>query len=67
MADIALGFNSIDGYLGAHEVFQGALIGRVGNRIAKGKFTIDGQEYTLPLNNGLNHLHSGPGGFFNVE
>ncbi len=67
MADVVLGFNSIDGYMGAHEVFHGALIGRVGNRIAKGKFSIDGQEYTLPLNNGLNHLHGGPGGFFNVE
>lgn len=66
MGDIVLGFSSIDGYLGAKETFHGALIGRVGNRIAKGKFSIDGQEYTLPCNNGVNHLHGGPGGFHNV-
>lgn len=66
MGDIVLGFSSIDGYMKAKEVFHGALIGRVGNRIAKGKFTLDGQEYTLPLNNGVNHLHGGPGGFHNV-
>lgn len=66
MADIVLGFSSIDGYLNTKEVFHGALIGRVGNRIAKGKFTLDGQEYTLPLNNGVNHLHGGPGGFHTI-
>lgn len=66
MGDIVLGFSSIDGYLNAKEVFHGALIGRVGNRIAKGKFTLDGQEYSLPCNNGVNHLHGGPGGFHNV-
>lgn len=66
ISDIVLGFSSIDGYLKAKEVFHGALIGRVGNRIAKGKFTLEGQEYTLPLNNGVNHLHGGPGGFHNV-
>lgn len=66
IADVVLGFNSIDGYLGAKEVFHGALIGRVGNRIAKGKFTLDGMEYTLPINNDPNHLHGGPGGFHNV-
>lgn len=66
MADVVLGFTSIDGYLKAKEVFHGALIGRVGNRIAKGKFTLDGKEYTLPLNNGVNHLHGGKGGFHTV-
>jgi len=66
MGDIVLGFSSIEGYLKAKETFHGALIGRVGNRIAKGKFTIDGQEYNLPINNGVNHLHGGPGGFHNV-
>ncbi len=66
MGDIVLGFSSLVGYLNAKEVFHGALIGRVGNRIAKGKFTLDGQEYTLPLNNGINHLHGGPGGFHSV-
>ena len=66
MGDIVLGFSSLDSYLKAKEVFHGALIGRVGNRIGKGKFTLDGQEYKLPLNNGVNHLHGGPGGFHNV-
>jgi len=66
MGDIVLGFNSIDGYLHANMPYHGTLIGRVGNRIAKGKFTIDGQEYTLPLNNGVNHLHGGPKGFHAV-
>ncbi len=65
-ADVVLGFSSIDKYLDAKEAFHGALIGRVGNRIAKGKFLIDGEEYTVPLNNGPNHLHGGPGGFHNV-
>lgn len=66
MADVVLGFNTLDGYLNAGMPFHGTLIGRVGNRIAKGKFTIDGTEYTLPLNNGVNHLHGGPGGFHAV-
>ena len=64
--DVVLGFSSINGYLNAKEVYHGALIGRVGNRIAKGKFELDGVEYSLPLNNGVNHLHGGPGGFHNV-
>ncbi|WP_423127973.1 aldose epimerase family protein [Gaoshiqia sp. Z1-71] len=66
MADVVHGFSSIGGYLNANEVFHGALIGRVGNRIARGKFSLNGEEYSLPLNNGLNHLHGGPGGFHNV-
>lgn len=66
MADVVLGFNSISGYINAKEVFHGALIGRVGNRIAKGEFTLDEREYTLPINNDPNHLHGGPDGFHNV-
>nr|WP_319273158.1 aldose epimerase family protein [uncultured Draconibacterium sp.] len=65
MADVVLGFPSIDAYLNAKEVFHGALIGRVGNRIAKGKFTLNNIEYTLPINNDPNHLHGGPDGFHN--
>ena len=66
MGDVVLGFSSIDGYLNAHEVFYGTLVGRVGNRIARGKFTLDNKEYILPINNDPNHLHGGPGGFHNV-
>jgi aldose 1-epimerase len=64
--DVVLGFSSISEYLDAKEAFHGALIGRVGNRIAGGKFQLEDTEYTLPLNNGPNHLHGGPGGFHNV-
>lgn len=60
--DIVLGFDSLAGYLGQHPYF-GATIGRYSNRIAKGKFTLDGEDYTLATNNGPNHLHGGPGGF----
>lgn len=62
MGDVILGFDTLDDYLqcpGQH----GALIGRFGNRIAKGKFTLDGVEYTLAVNNGPNHLHGGLVGY----
>jgi aldose 1-epimerase len=65
LGDVVLGFSSIDGYLNAREAFHGTLIGRVGNRIAKGKFTLNGVEYSLPINNPPNHLHGGPEGFHN--
>jgi aldose 1-epimerase len=64
-ADIVHGFRSIDGYLNAKETFHGALIGRVGNRIANGQFNLDNTKYTLPINNNPNHLHGGPKGFHN--
>jgi len=63
LGDVALGFSSIEGYLNSHEVFYGPIVGRVGNRIARGKFTLDNKEYILPINNDPNHLHGGPGGF----
>jgi aldose 1-epimerase len=63
--DVTLGFDSLSDYL-LDDPFFGALIGRYGNRIAKGKFSLDGTTYSLPLNNGENHLHGGPNGFFNV-
>ena len=62
LADITLGFDSLEGYLGAHPFF-GSIAGRYANRIAKGKFTLDGKEYTLAVNNGANHLHGGIKGF----
>src|SRR5512133_1815283 len=60
--DIVLGYDTIDGYLTKPSYF-GALIGRYGTRIAKGKFTLDGKEYTLARNNGENALHGGLKGF----
>lgn len=62
MADVALGFDTLDGYAKGHPFF-GANAGRSANRIAKGKFTLDGKEYTLATNNGPNHLHGGKDGF----
>jgi aldose 1-epimerase len=59
MGDVVLGFDSIGGYLQATNPYFGCLVGRYGNRIAKGKFTLDGQTYQLPLNNNGNTLHGG--------
>ena len=64
-ADVVLGFDSLDGYEGENPYF-GALIGRYGNRIAHGRFTLDGREVVLPANDGAHHLHGGPGGFHKV-
>jgi len=64
--DIVLGFDSIQGYLNANEVYFGAIIGRYCNRIAEGTFSLNGEEYTLNTNDGSSHLHGGPGGFHTV-
>lgn len=64
-ADIVLGFDKLEGYTRKHPFF-GAVVGRVANRIAKGKFTMDGKEYQLFLNNGPNSLHGGARGFDKV-
>lgn len=60
--NLNLGFSSLDGYLQRHPYF-GATVGRYGNRIAGGKFSIDGNEYALATNNGTNSLHGGIVGF----
>ena len=60
--NVVLGFDNLESYEEEHPFF-GALVGRYGNRIAKGQFKIDGNSYQLPLNNGENHLHGGPLGF----
>ncbi|MCU0226781.1 MAG: galactose mutarotase, partial [Bryobacterales bacterium] len=62
LADVALGFDSMEGYLGAHP-YMGATVGRYANRIAKGRFTLNGKDYTLATNNGPNALHGGLKGF----
>ena len=63
--DIVLGFDSLAGYFTPPPYF-GAIIGRYGNRIAKGKFTLDGKNYQLAKNNGENHLHGGLIGYDKV-
>jgi aldose 1-epimerase len=63
--DIVLGFDSLAGYL-QKEPYFGAIVGRVGNRIAKGRFTLDGKTYQLATNDGPNHLHGGNKGFDKV-
>ena len=60
--DVVLGFDNLDQYLKGHPCF-GCTVGRVANRIAKGRFTLDGKTYTLAINNGPNHLHGGLKGF----
>lgn len=63
MADVVLGFNNLQDYLRVPNPHFGSVVGRFGNRIAHGKFSIDGKTYQIPLNNGPNALHGGPVGF----
>ncbi|PYV05064.1 MAG: galactose-1-epimerase [Acidobacteria bacterium] len=66
LADVVLGFDGPEGYLKNNTPYFGAVIGRYGNRIAKGRFSLNGREYRLALNNGENHLHGGIKGFDKV-
>jgi aldose 1-epimerase len=65
VGDVVLGYKSVDGYVAekAAKTYFGAIVGRYGNRIRGGKFTIDGHEYQIPPNNNGNALHGGPHGF----
>lgn len=63
--NVVLGYDSLSQYIASNPYF-GALIGRFGNRIAKGKFSIDGKEYSLATNDGPNHLHGGVKGYDKV-
>ncbi len=63
MTDVVLGHDSISEYLKSQEPYFGAVCGRTGNRIARGKFSLEGKEYTLAVNNGPNNLHGGLKGF----
>ena len=65
IADIVIGFKSIDEYMKATSVYHGAIIGRVAGRIKNGMVNLNGATYPLQLNNGSNHLHGGSNGFHN--
>lgn len=63
LTDVVLGHSSIDAYLVSEEPYFGAICGRTANRIAKGRFLLEGREYRLAVNNGPNSLHGGIKGF----
>lgn len=63
LGNVVQGHDSIDKVINSPEPFLSTLIGRYGNRICKGKFSLEGKEYTLAINNGPNSLHGGPTGF----
>ncbi|MEO8819688.1 MAG: aldose epimerase family protein [Ginsengibacter sp.] len=66
MTDVVVGFKNVEGYQKSTEPYFGATIGRYGNRIAKGQFSLDGKKYQLSINNGVNTLHGGKKGFQDV-
>lgn len=61
--DVVMGFETGEAYLKATDINNGPVVGRYGNRIGKGQFTLDGKDYQLTINNGENHLHGGTNGF----
>jgi aldose 1-epimerase len=67
MTSVVIGFDSVDGYRRSTEPYFGATIGRYGNRIAKGRFSLDGKTYRSSINNSPNTLHGGKNGFQSVE
>ncbi len=65
LEDVVLGYDSLQGYV-EDKAYLGAIVGRYGNRIGKGKFKLDGKEYQLTINDGVNHLHGGKVGYNKV-
>ncbi len=63
LADVALGYNSLAGFQADNKTYMGSIVGRYGNRIAKGTFSLDGHTYHVPANDHGNALHGGPDGF----
>jgi aldose 1-epimerase len=66
IVDVLVGFDSVERFKNSSEAYYGAIVGRFANRISKGKFNLQGKEYTLATNNGANHLHGGIKGFNDV-
>ena len=66
LTDVVVGFDDLNKYQHSTEPYFGATIGRFGNRIARGRFSLDGNQYQLPINNGVNTLHGGKKGFQDV-
>lgn len=63
MQDVVWGYNSIEEYLATTSIYSGPIVGRFGNRIGKGQFSLDGKDYQLTINDGDNHLHGGTKGY----
>jgi aldose 1-epimerase len=63
--NVVQSFSTLDNYFNPKKAFHSAVVGRYANRIKEGRFTVDGRQYSLAVNNGANHLHGGPGGFHN--
>ncbi len=63
--DVVWGYSNIKDYLDSPDVYSGPVVGRYGNRIAKGRFVLDGEEYQLTINDGENHIHGGSNGLWN--
>src|SRR6476660_5554322 len=63
LIDVVLGFDNLESYLNANELYYGVTVGRFANRIAHAKFSLNGEEYFLEANNGPNCLHGGSNGF----
>ncbi|HKM13030.1 MAG TPA: aldose epimerase family protein [Bacteroidales bacterium] len=60
--DVVWGYDTVEEYYASNDLYCGPIVGRYGNRIGKGKFVLDGKEYSLTINDGENHLHGGTGG-----